>query len=135
MSNALYDHGRENFLGGNLDWDGTDIKLMFIDEAVDSIDLANDEDLADRTAGAIIATSGNLGTKSIVSGVADAVDTTVGSVTGDPFESIDIYYDSGVAGTSLLICNIDTATGLPFTPNGGDITVQWDSGANKIFKL
>lgn len=135
MANALYDHGRENFLGGNIDWDGTDIKLMFIDEADDTPDLANDEDLADRTAGAIVATSGNLGTKSITSGVADAADTTVSSVTGDQFESIDIYYDSAVAGTSLLICNIDTATGLPCTPNGGDITVQWDSGANKIFKL
>ena len=30
---------------------------------------------------------------------------------------------------------IDTATGLPITPNGGDIIVTWDNGANKIFKL
>jgi hypothetical protein len=34
-----------------------------------------------------------------------------------------------------LIAYIDTATGLPVTPNGGDITIAWDSGANRIFKL
>lgn len=28
-----------------------------------------------------------------------------------------------------------TGSGLPVTPNGGDITVAWDNGANKIFKL
>jgi hypothetical protein len=67
--------------------------------------------------------------------VADAADNTVSTVTGDPFESINLYKDSGVEGTSRLIAYIDTATGLPCTPNGGDITVQWDSGANRIFKL
>jgi hypothetical protein len=24
---------------------------------------------------------------------------------------------------------------LPVTPNGGDITIQWDNTTNKIFKL
>ena len=28
-----------------------------------------------------------------------------------------------------------TSSGLPVTPNGGSITVTWDNGANKIFKL
>lgn len=28
-----------------------------------------------------------------------------------------------------------TGSGLPVTPNGGNIVVTWDSGANKIFKL
>lgn len=28
-----------------------------------------------------------------------------------------------------------TGSNLPITPNGGNITVTWDSGANKIFKL
>jgi len=50
-------------------------------------------------------------------------------------ESIEIYKDSGVESTSRLIANIDTATGLPVTPNGGDITVVFDAGANRIFKL
>lgn len=135
MANSLYDAGRENFLGGDIDWDANDIKLVFVDEADDTIDLAADQDLADRAVGSRVATSGNFSTKTKTAGVADADDVTVSTVTGDQFESIDIFKDTGVEGTSLLICNIDSATGLPLTPNGGNITVQWDSGANKIFKL
>jgi hypothetical protein len=46
-----------------------------------------------------------------------------------------MYEHTGVESSSRLICDSDTATGLPVTPNRGDITVQWDNGANKIFKL
>jgi hypothetical protein len=34
-----------------------------------------------------------------------------------------------------LIAYIDSATGLPILPNGGDITVVFSSGASKIFAL
>ena len=135
MANSLYDHGRENILGGDIDWDAHDIKLAFIDEADDTIDLANDEDMADRAAAAKVAESGNFANKTKAAGVADADDITVSAVTGDPFESIDIFKDTGVDANDLLIANIDTATGLPCTPNGGNIQVAWDSGANRIFKL
>jgi hypothetical protein len=46
-----------------------------------------------------------------------------------------IYQDTGVEGTSRLIGYYDVATGLPITPNGGDVTVTLDNGANKIFAL
>lgn len=135
MANALYDKGREGFLDGTIDWDTDNIKIVLIDEADDTINLASDENLADRAAGSRVATSGNLGSKTVTAGVADAADVTFSAVTGDQSESIDIYQDTGSEATSRLIANIDTATGLPVTPNGGDITVTWDSGANKIFKL
>ena len=135
MANSLYDRGRQGFLAGEIDWDANDIRLILIDEADDTIDLAVDEDLADRAGAARVATSSAFGTKTTTAGVADAADVTLSSVTGDVSESIDIYQHTGTEATSLLICNIDTATGLPVTPNGGNITVQWDSGANKIFKL
>ena len=45
-----------------------------------------------------------------------------------------IYIDTGVAGTSRLIAYIDTGvTGLPVTPNGGDINITWDAAG--IFTL
>lgn len=135
MANALYDKGREGFLDGSIDWDTNTIKLVFVDEADDTIDLAVDDNLDDRAVASRVATSGAFATKTVTNGVADADDVTVSTVSGDQFESIDIYKDSGVESTSRLICNIDTATGLPCTPGGGDITVRWDSGANKIFKL
>lgn len=135
MANSLYDAGREGFLAGNIDWDANDIRLILIDEADDTIDLAADDFLDDRAAGSRVATSGNFASKTTTAGVADAADVTLSTVTGDPSESIDIYKHTGTEGTSHLICNIDTATGLPITPNGADITIVWDSGANKIFKL
>lgn len=135
MANALYAHGKENLLGGDIDWDANDIKLCFIDEADDTPDLANDEDMADRAAGSKVAESGALQNKTKAGGVADADDITVSAVTGDPFESIDIFKDTGTDANDMLIANIDTATGLPFTPSGGDVTVAFDSGANKIFAL
>lgn len=135
MANALYDKGREGFLAGDIDWDANAIKAILVDEGTDTPDLALDEDLADRTAGARIATSANMGTKTVTAGVADCADFTWSTVSGASCESVDFYVDSGVEATSRLICNIDTATGLPVTPNGGDITFQVDSGTNKLFKL
>lgn len=135
MANALFDFGRESYLGGDLAWDTNDMRLIFVDHADDTPVPATDQFLSDILGAARVAVSTSFGTKTITGGVADAADVTVTSVTGDQFESIVIYYHTGTEGTSILVAFIDTATGLPATPNGGDITVQWDSGANKIFKL
>jgi len=135
VANALYDKGREGFLDGSIDWDTDSIKIVFVDAADYTRDLAAHDFLDDVGAPSRVATSGNLASKTVTAGVADAADITVTAVTGDQFEYIIGYKDTGVAGTSRLIFCIDTATGLPLTPNGGDVTVQWDSGANKIFKL
>ena len=136
MANGLYDKGREAFLAGDLDWDGDVIKIILVDAADYTRDLANHDFLDDVAVAARVATSSALTSKTVAAGVADAADVTLSSVTGDPSEEIIIFEDDAGAETAdRLIANIDTATGLPVTPNGGDITVQWDSGANKIFKL
>lgn len=135
MANALYDLGREACLGGDLDWDANTIKLILVDEGADTIDLTLDQFLSDRAVASRIATSAAFAGKTKTAGVADANDVTLTAVSGATVESIDIFSDTGVETTSRLWCNIDTATGLPLTPNGGDVTVQWDNGTNKIFKL
>jgi len=135
MANALYDKGREGFLDGNIDWDTNTIKFVFIDHTDDTPNTSTDDNLDDLSAPSRVGTSGALATKTVTNGVADADDVTVTAVTGDQFESINLFKDTGVESTSRLIAYIDTATGLPFTPSGGDIIVRWDSGANKIFKL
>lgn len=134
MTNALYDHGREAFLCGDIDWLADNIRVCLIDTDDYTVDLATDQFLAD-IAG-IVSTSGNLTNKSATAGVADADDATFSAVTGDECEALVIYQDTGDAETSRLIAYIDTASsGLPVTPNGGDIVVVWDNGTNKIFKL
>ena len=135
MANALYDKGREGFLDGSIDWDTDDIRCILIDTNDYSVDLALHDNLDDVPAPARVAVSGALTGKTVAAGVADADDVTFTSVTGDQCEAIVIYKHTGTESTSRLIAYIDSATGLPVTPNGGDITVQWDSAAEKMFKL
>ena len=135
MANSLFDAGRENILGGDIDWDANTIKLVFVDHADDTPLPASDVALSDILAAARVATSGAFTGKTKTNGVADADDVTVAAVSGDQFESIVIYKDTGVESTSLLIAFLDTATGLPCTPNGGSITVQFQAADPKIFKL
>ena len=134
MANALYDKGREGFLDGSIDWDTDTIKVALIDTGVYTVNLSTHDMWDDASAG-VIGTPQTLGTKTVTAGVADAADATFTAVTGATVEALIIYKDTGTPSTSRLIAYIDTATGLPVTPNGGDITVAWDSGANKIFKL
>lgn len=135
MANALFDRGRQGFLAGDIDWDADNIKLVGVDHTDDTPVPTTDEDLADILAAGRVMTSANFSGKTTTDGVADADDVTVSTVSGDGIDSINIYFDSGTEATSLLIAFIDTATGLPVVPNGGDITVQWDAGANRIFQL
>lgn len=135
MANALYDLGREAFLNGDIDWTTDNIRVVLGDSAAYTVNLATHDFLDDVPGGARIAVSGNLASKTSSAGVADAADVTLSAVTGAVCEFIIIYQHTGTDATSRLIAYIDSATNLPITPNGGDITIQWDSGANRIFKL
>ncbi len=135
MTSGLYDLGRKAFLDADIDLLVDDIKVILIDSDDYSENLATDEFLSDIAAAARVATSGNLAGKSTTAGVFDANDITFTAVAGDQCEALVIYEDTGVEATSRLICFIDNAAEFPITPNGGDIDVLWDSGANKIFKI
>ncbi|MDD2904282.1 MAG: hypothetical protein PHU44_17790 [Syntrophales bacterium] len=135
MANALFDKGREGFLAGDIDWEADVIKAVLIDTADYTVNLAAHQFLSDIPLAARVATSEALTGKTVANGVADADDLTFAAVNGDSVEGLVLYQDTGVEGTSRLITYIDTATGLPVTPNGGNINVFWDDGANKIFKL
>lgn len=132
---AVYDKARQKFLEGSIAILTDNIKAVLVDTGAYSVNLATHEFLSDIPSGARIATSGNLGTKSSTGGVFDAADITFTSVSGASVEAIVLYKDTGSAGTSPLIAYIDSGTGLPVTPNGGDISVVWDNGSSKIFEL
>lgn len=134
MANGLYDAGRNAFLTGDIDWVNDTIATYLLDSDY-TPDLVNDDFLDDVDAGALV-DSQNLSSKTASAGIADAADNTHNSVSnGTDITQILIYKNTGTPSTSNLIGLIDTASGLPVTPNGGDITIVWDSGANKIFKL
>ena len=134
MANAFFENYR-NLLGGggthalpDLSTGGNNIKFHLLDTADHTVSLSADVDEADITNAAIVATSANLssqtfGTVSV--GTFDHADETLGTVTGDASEEIVYWYDTTTDTTSPLICRFDTfASGMPVTPNGGNIDVQ-----------
>lgn len=135
MANVLYAKGRQGFLDGSIDWDTDDIRAILIDTADYTVNLSTHDNLDDIPGAARVAVSGALAGKTVVDGVADANDVTFSAVSGDECEALVLYKHTGTESTSRLIAYIDSASGLPVTPNGGDIEVQWAAGASKIFKL
>lgn len=139
MANEFYDNHRNNLLGNGThtlpDMDTNNIRASLLDDTDHTTNLATDIDAADITdaawvpgpathpTGVLLGTTvvGGLGV-----GVFSCANTTFTTVTADQAEEIVVYQDSGTEGTSPLICNFDTATGLPVSPNGGDIIIVWN---------
>lgn len=136
MANGLYDAAKQRFLIGFYNWDSDDIRVALVDiTSAYTVDLANDDFLLDIATGDRTAISGVMSNSS-AAGVADSTDITLTTVTGPESGALVIYQHTGVDATAGLIAYIDTASaGLPITPNGADITITWDDGANKVFKL
>jgi hypothetical protein len=140
MANQLYPKAKEDFLGGNLNLSSNTVTIALIDTDVYTFSSAH-EDRADIPNTAVISTT-DLASKTITSGIFDAADATFTSVTGANAEALILYHNTGDAendgarqADSRLIAYIDTATGLPILPNGGDITVRFSDGVSKIFAL
>ena len=135
MSNTLFDKARQRFLEAQINWMTDTIKCLLVDTGAYTPQTGVHEYLSDIPTSARIAGPVTLTSKATSGGAADAADCTFTSVSGPSIEAIVIYSDTGTESTSPLIAYIDTATGLPITPNGGDIIVTWDNGTNKIFKV
>lgn len=146
MANALFNPGREGFLLNEINWGtgtgGAVIKVALIRSYTFA---ASHKFVSDVTGagGVIHGTPQTLAGKAGTNGTADANDITFTSVAANASgHSLLVYQASAVGGgadvaatAQRVIAYIDTGTLLPVTPNGGDITVGWDNGANKIFTL
>ena len=140
MANQLTNTGREGFLVASQGWlagsvPGTHVPYILgsMGNAVPGIVF-----LSDITSAVWRARGTYLVSKTTASGIADAADTTlagVGSAGSATAVYIALVNETGASQTSLVTAVIDTASGLPFLPNGGDVQIVFDDGANKIFKL
>jgi hypothetical protein len=136
MANAIYPKYKEAILSGGTNTDlvaGT-VKVILIDAADYTYDAAHD--FLNDVAGAARVATGTIGaTKTVTDGTFKTTTTTTFSgVSGDQSEALIIYIDTGVESTSRLVAYIDTGvTGLPVTPNSGDITITWN--ASGIFTI
>lgn len=127
MANGFYGPGREGFATAAVNWTSDTIKVTAVDLADYTVSLSTHDFFNDVPSGARIATA-TLASKSASLGVLDAADTTMTAVEGDQFEALVIWKDTGVESTSRLLIYIDSASsGLPLTPNGGDVLIEWHS--------
>lgn len=135
MANALYNKAKESFLSQNpsIDLDTDTIKVALVTAGYTFN--AADQFLTALGANRV-GTDQTLGTKTVTDGVFDAADVTFTAVTGAQVVAYVIYKDTGSSATSPLIGYFDTAaSGLPVTPNGGNISIAFDNGTNRIFRI
>jgi hypothetical protein len=133
MANAIYPLYKQAILSGgaNTNMSATNVRVALVDTGTYTYNAAH-EFLTSLTG--VVGTAQLIGSKTFTNGVFDGADVTYTAVSGNTAEALVIYIDTGTAGTSRLVAFIDTGvTGLPVTPNGGDINVTWN--ASGIFAL
>lgn len=136
MANAIYPKYKEALMkgGANVDLDGGTVKAALVDTG--TYIYAEAHEFLSSLSGVVgtAQTIGNTTVGVVAAAVFDGDNVTYTGVAGDSAEALVIYIDTGVAGTSRLVAYLDTdVTGLPVTPNSGDIAVTWNAAG--IFKL
>lgn len=143
---TLYDIGRRSFLTsvtvgaftGQTDWGTDNFRVVLLDLTQYSLDAVSHEDMVDVVAGARVADVPLANPVALADGTASADNTVFPAVTGNEVGAVLIYRDNGTAtdADNLLVAYIDSAiSGLPVDPNGGDITILWNGGDGRIFRL
>ncbi|MBT9165473.1 MAG: hypothetical protein DDT25_00118 [Chloroflexi bacterium] len=134
MANALYPRWKEQllqFTPNNNMLTGT-VRVALIDTGLYTYSAAHQ--FYSAASAAAVGTPQIIGAKTFVDGVFDGADVTFTAVSGASVEALILYIDTGTAATSPLVAFINTGvTGLPVTPNGGDISITWN--ALGIFQL
>ena len=119
-----------------VDFDADDIDVSLLDETDSGAIAVTSENygevdtatvVADRAdAAAVPLTTKTIGTVGV--GVFDADDVTFATITGDAADYLTLQKYDATPANSTMIATWDSATtGLPVTPNGGDITVTWNA--------
>jgi hypothetical protein len=138
MANAIYPKFKQSLLAGdansdldnNTTTDGPFVAL--VDTGTYTYSSAHQfySDLS-----GIVGTDQRITAPTVTNGTLDGGDVTFTAVSGATVEALVFYRkNSGANTTWRLVAYIDTGvTGLPVTPNGGDITITWN--ASGIFTI
>lgn len=116
------------------DFDADNIDASLLDQTDSGDVTASIEDYDEVDAATVVATA-DVAHSSTTGGVVTLTGAvTFTSVTGDAADFLTVWKNSGTPATSPLVITWDSAsTGLPVTPNGGDITATW--GSNQLVTL
>ena len=138
MANALYPKWKEaiqqatanSSLGGS---GTTGVYVALIDTG--TYTYSSSHEFYSSAASAQVGTEVELTSKTFTSGLFDAADSVFSSVSGATVEALIIFVKNAGANTPWrMVAYFDTGvTGLPVTPNGGNINVTWN--ASGIFQL
>jgi predicted aspartyl protease len=138
VANAIYPKWKEARLQAtaNAALDGTGatgVYCALIDTGVTGYNSAHE--FYSSISAAVVGTDQEITTKTYASGLFDGDNLTYTAVSGNSVEALILYVKNAGANTTWrLVAFIDTGvTGLPVTPNGGNITVTWN--ASGIFQL
>lgn len=133
MANAIYPLYKQALLdaSANVDLNDGTVKVALIDTATYPYNSAHE---FFSSVSGVVGTPQTINNTTVALGLFDGDNVTYTAVTGNSAEALLIYIDTGSAATSRLVAWIDTGvTGLPVTPNGGDISITWN--ASGIFQL
>jgi hypothetical protein len=77
----------------------------------------------------VVGTDQEITSPTLTNGLIDGDDVTFTAVTGNSVEALVLYRKNAGANTTWrLVAYIDTSvTGLPVTPNGGNIAITWNA--------
>ena len=134
MASAMYNNARQAFMDGLIDLNTNTIKVRAVADE-DYTYTATHTAMSSVTKYAL-STDYTLTSPTIVDGVFDAADASPAFTTlaVDGTKDIDglvifKFVTDDAGSTPILYIDLGTAV----RPNGGNINITWDSGANKIF--
>lgn len=138
MSNNIYPKWKENIAKAVADYEldsaegATGVFVALVDTGTYTYNAAHQYY---SSLSGVVGTDQEILNKTQASGVFDGDDVTFTGVTGNSVEALVLYRKNAGANTTWpLIAYIDTGvTGLPVTPNGGNIAIAWN--ASGIFAL
>jgi len=134
VANSAYKKGVKRLLNGSgLVWGTGNWKAVLLSSAY-TVNTTTHEFLSDLTG--TVATSANMTTLAVADdGVFTADPAEFTAVSGSTAPSLVVYHDTGTAGTSELLIFFDSLAGLPITPNGTNVTIEWSTGADGLLHL
>lgn len=131
MANAIYPKYKESLLNGDANTaltgsGSTGLYVALVDTGTYTYSSAHQYY---SSLSGVVGTDQEITSPTLTNGLIDGGDVTFTSVSGNSVEALVLYRKNAGANTTWrLVAYIDTSvTGLPVTPNGGDISITWNA--------
>lgn len=131
MANAIYPKYKESLLNGDANTaltgsGSTGLYVALVDTGTYTYSTAHQYY---SSLSGVVGTDQEITSPTLTNGLIDGGDVTFTSVSGNSVEALVLYRKNAGANTTWrLVAYIDTSvTGLPVTPNGGNITITWNA--------